>query len=446
MDFDSLERSIRDRLDGIGADLTAYRAAQAATPATWKVKAGDNLQAALDQGGAIQLEAGATFEGQAFTFHTPGTLVLGQGATLRTTVGPALFVPPGAFGITASDLVCTCDLKTEAPVRLGAADGTQMRLDQVPHTIVLTRVTVPTHRGKRGFSFHSTLTDILDCEGHDIWTPGQDSQPWWIHNTPGKIRILGGKWSAGSELGLFGGAPFNIPGLVPTGVEVAHGHYFRPPEWQTDDVDREVKNGLEVKNGRDLHFHHLLIEGCFQWAQPRPAAFMLTPTQGGECVNIRVEDIELRRCADLLVATGRDVSGINQTQTTGIAVTRVRGQLTREGPKGGGSGMWLLAQRNVGTVSFEDCVVDSFGLKLAEFVDATGKLTLRGCTARVGKYGVTCGGSHASTSALFLPNGELELVDNTFGGPGATTRFRTLFPGNTYVDDAELALRFQGLL
>src|SRR6185436_9929874 len=91
---------IRDYLNRIKSDADAAlkELGPPAPPSETLVKAGDNLQAAHDTGGTIRLEAGAVFAGN-FVAKKAGTRLLGSGAELHGSAGPALFVPPGARDI-----------------------------------------------------------------------------------------------------------------------------------------------------------------------------------------------------------------------------------------------------------------------------------------------------------------------------------------------------------
>ena len=434
MTHDEFQAIVLSHLDGIKQALVAYDVPSTPGEVVTTVRAGDDLQLALNQGGVLQLEA-ATWEAQGFLVPRTGTVVRGKpGTHLHGTRGPAFFVPPGTKNIVATDLLCTSAQATASPVALGAADGTQKTLEAVPDGISLLRVTVPTHRGKRAFGIHATNVLLSDCGAEDVWLTGQDSQAWWVFNTPGKIRILGGRWSAGAELAMFGGTGYQIPDCVPRDIEVAHGLYVRPKEWQTDLLDQEVKNGLEVKNGERIHFHDLTIRGVWQEAQPLGAAFMLTPANGGQVTAITIERVRLEDCADGISITGHDAAKINPTTTTDILVRELTGRLV----KGTGRGIALLCQRFVGRVSFHDCALDTDGTKFAEFVDATEAFSLTDSVVKLGKYGLTFGGVHASTSAdPFTPHvGVLNVSGNRVTGPGASARFFSRFPQNQLMDEA----------
>jgi hypothetical protein len=60
-------------------------AAQRQTPSAKVVRGSDDLQAALNHGGAIELEAGATFSAARFVVRKSGTTVRGHSASLRGT-------------------------------------------------------------------------------------------------------------------------------------------------------------------------------------------------------------------------------------------------------------------------------------------------------------------------------------------------------------------------
>lgn len=448
MTYDELKTAVLQHCDGIQAAFAAFGNPVPPPPpeVVTRVMSGDALQPALDKGGIVALEGSGTWQGT-FVMRRPGTVLRGNGAHLHSPTGPALLIPPGANTVAASALSCTSGNANASPVQIGTADSTQSKREDIPWGISLRQVSVPSHRGKRGFGLHGHDVVLEECSAEDVWITGTDSQPWWIHNTPGPIKILGGRWSAGAELGLFGGATAIIPGLVPTNVEVLGGYYYRPEAWQVDNIDQEVKCGLEVKNGQQITFRGMRIQGCWQDAQPLGAAFMLTPASGGLVRDISIEDVELVDCADGVSITGRDAAGINTVQTTGIRISKLRGRLKKNLAGGSGRGIGLLVQRGVGSVDVSQSQIDTDGPKILEIVDPTQSLVFVGNVARLGKYAMTFGGTHASiTVDPFVVNvANLTVNGNIFGGLGATTRLLSRFPQNTLVTEAELVERFKGL-
>ena len=277
-------------LDQIDAASKALRA-QLTPPApqATTVPAGGDLQAALDAGGTVTLQGGATYAG-AFVLRVPGTVLDCAGATLLGPKGaPALDIPPGAHDIAAQD----CTLSTaddQRVVIVGRNDANQATLDRVPRRIRLTRLHVPTYRGKRAYELHGADLVLDGATCADLYDPaGRDSQCVGISaNTPGPVSILNGDFSGGSEVVLVGGALPTIPGLVPEDITIQGNHVWHPLGWQTDGVKRVLKNLIELKTGRRVSITNNLLDGSWKDGQDG-YAFVLTPHAGGDIHDVTID-------------------------------------------------------------------------------------------------------------------------------------------------------------
>jgi hypothetical protein len=438
---------ITGTLDRIIADATALRAHLA--PAARQVRAGESLQAALDAGGVIQLEAGAAFEGH-YVARVPGTRLLGQGAALRGSTAPALTIPPGARDVVLEDL----DASTGHPEVVGVGENTdrQTTADAAPAGIVLRRVRIPTHRGKRAFAIHGWDVALEDCVALDVWDPtGQDSQAVYIGNAPGDVRILGGRYSAGSEVLLVGGDTTRIPGLIPRTVHVEGAELFRPLSWQTDGVRRKVKNIVELKSGEYVTIRSNRLAGSWQDGQDG-WAFVLTPTLdgartspprvGGQVREVLIENNDVSDVGSIFQIAGRDYSTITVEALTGIVVRGNRFACSRA--RFGGFGQLARIGREPGSLVFEGNTFAGDGSSTIYYyrdscldpatgasrpAGPIGSLRIVDNTMALGAYGFNLDGT---VNARAWDRSVLEMVveGNRFTG---STAMRAVFPANEYV-------------
>lgn len=419
------------------------------TPPTRVVRAGENLQTRVDEGGVVEMETGATFP--ALVVRRP--VVLTGNATLQGTGGqPALDILPGTQRVTVA---CHARAEGGAVVRVGAIDSTQTRVEEAPVGITLS-IVIPSHRGKRGFEIHGVDVRLVACIAEDIWDPnGQDSQAVWVGNAPGPVDIHG-RFSAGSEVILLGGATPTIPNLIPTEVTIEDSFIYRPLAWMTDGVARKVKNLVEVKSGSGVVVRGCQLSGC--WANGQDGqAFMITPTIDGTRYNpplkshvstVLIEGNVVEHVGTLATVVGQDHTTWTEFPTTGIVfrgnhVTCVRQRF-------GGRGQVATLLSGVGQVTFEQnvCRVDGSSLIYiyrGTRLDAVGvsqdsgpmeRLTLRNnLMGIVGEYGLNVDGyPNARNTQVGLR--ELVADGNTYGtingaaGPGryvTPAEFDTLF-------------------
>jgi hypothetical protein len=141
-------------------------AAQRQTPSAKVVRGSDDLQAALNLGGAIELESDATFSAARFVVRKSGTTVRGHSASLRSASGLALYIPPAINDVSVSDLSLTSDA-ANAVVQCGDNGAAQTQPEQQPRDITFRNVTIPTHRGRRGVEINCAAA-IVGSNGNAI--------------------------------------------------------------------------------------------------------------------------------------------------------------------------------------------------------------------------------------------------------------------------------------
>jgi hypothetical protein len=434
--FDRPHRDERDREEALRAQRQSLAIA--------RVRAGENLQAALDRGGAIQLDPGATFTGS-FTVSRPTRLLAGT-ATLRAPRGPALAVACGASDVTIEGGVYQAD-RHSAVVELGRNDGEQTTLEAVPRRITLVGAKVPSFRGRRAFECNSAETTLLDCEALDVYDPDRhDSQGLCILNTPGGITLKGGRYQAGSENIMIGGDEMKLRGGTEvTDVLLEDVWLDRPLSWQTDGVGRAVKTSFEVKRGVNVTARRLTIDGCWRDGQDG-FGITVTPRNDGICRNVVVENVTMKN-----VSSGFNVLGRNTaTYTPQPTQLTVRGaRIDASVQRFGGRGVLVLVTGGPDLVDLRGITFVSDGGKAVEIQRGTCKgpsgtpvpgdpvrlFALIDSRCTMGAYGITLGKNHWGNNAAGVV-ASLDVKGGTFtcGTASCEKQMRKYLPRNTYVD------------
>jgi hypothetical protein len=439
--FDRVAQNQADALEATRQELTrALDHLFPPAPAVRLVRSGENLQAALDDGGAIELEGGAVFESQRFIVRRPIHLRT-RAASLVGTGGPALHVLPGTSDVRIEGpLQCFANRWDNSVIQLGDnSSERQGRLEDVPRRIFLRGVEVPTFRGKRAFEVHAADVDLVDCRALDVYHPAAiDNQGVWIHSTPGPVRIRGGEYQAGSEAIMTAGETIRIPGCVPSDVLIEDVRLTRPLEWKTDGINRGVKNLLEFKSVRRAQVRRVVMDGCWRSAQDGWAV-MLTPTRGGEVVDVLLEHVTMRNVGGGVNIAGRDSAGINLTRTSGIVFRDC--SLVASRASFGGRGILALMTGGPGTVDFERVVSVTDGTQVVLQEGAkVERVSLVNSLAVPGQYAFTFSGNHWGGNWQ-VGCELLDVRDNVFAEPAAAALKRNLPPSNTYVAREEFDQR-----
>ena len=444
--------NIDKALEALEAAATAINTAKAqllsdAPPSTEVIiKSTDNLQAALDKGGEIRLEADAVFLGS-FKIKSNTTLYA-QGAKFSGIGAPALIIPPGTSNIFIYDLKAESTHPTA--ILIGENSINQTSVGQAPLNITLDNVLVMSHRGKRGIEIHGAQVYLIDCQVLDLYDPaGQDSQAVYVGNAPGPIKITGGRYSAGSEVILFGGDVTKIPNLTPSDILIDGVELFRPIEWRLDGVKRKVKNIFELKNAKNVVLRNSKLHGCWVDGQ-QGEAIVLTPAldgepktpplQSGNVQNVLIEDCEIYDVSSGFNMLGRHYSAYTPDAMSNIVVRRVKITASKAF---GGRGQLALIAGEPGSITFDSVTVKCDGSSFIYYapgkvIDPVTKvyrpagkldaLTLLNSYGFLGVYGIMLG---ANANALRWQDSvnTLTVSGNTFSG--ATTMKATL-PDNTY--------------
>jgi hypothetical protein len=255
-----------------------------------QVRAGDNLQGALNQarrGDEVVIDAGAQFTGHFELPAKPGTAADGW-ITVRTAAlnqlpppgtrvdpaqhaaamprivtpsdRPALYTQDGASGwrIVGIEVTVTPTYSNvqQGLVLLGDGSARQRTPEQVPSDLILDRVYIHGHPSvnmKRCVALNSARSAIIDSQLLECHGKGFDSQAILGWNGPGPFLIENNRLEGAGEIIMFGGADPAIQALVPSDIIVRRNHLFRPLSWKGTWT---VKNLFELKNAQ-----RVLVEG-----------------------------------------------------------------------------------------------------------------------------------------------------------------------------------------
>jgi hypothetical protein len=346
---------------------------------TIAVPAGGDLQAALDAaqpGDTITLEAGATYSGTIHLLRKDGDAWI----TLRTATSDADFIPPGQratpadaasmpkivapAGLPAIDtepgahhyrligLELTPIDKVDVYVLLQLGDPTDPVADNLPHHIVLDRLYVhgfPDHYLKRCVGLDSAHSAVIDSWISDCHAQGQDAQAIAGFNGPGPFKIVNNYLEGSGENVIFGGATPAIDGLIPSDIEIAQNHFYKPLSWKIDDpsyagIDWSIKNVFELKNAQRVLVRCNVLENNWAHAQVGFAVVFTPRGENGAAPWAVVQDITFVKNVVRGTASGINILGQDDGGPSGIT-SRILIQdnllVDVNGPKWGGGSGWL---------------------------------------------------------------------------------------------------------
>ena len=244
--------------------LAALHAVVAAGGETLRVRAGGDLQAAINAarpGDVILLEAGATFSGNfvlpdkgdttaEITIRTdstnaglplPGNRVTPAHAPLLATIRSpntmaALTAAPRSHHWRLELLAFAANVRGFGDIiALGSGGPDQNALSLVPHHLALDRLLVlgdPAIGQKRGISLNSASTIISNSHIADCKGVGFDTQAIGGWNGPGPYTITNNYLEAAGENFMLGGASPKIQGMNPADITFTRNHVAKPLAWK----------------------------------------------------------------------------------------------------------------------------------------------------------------------------------------------------------------------
>jgi hypothetical protein len=405
---------IKGRADAIGAELQDKVT----------VRAGENLATALEKGGIIELEAGASFEAQGFLLKE-GTVINGNNAHLHGQRLSAITVPHSSTLYGIHDLKLTSE-NDQAVLLLGENTQNQNTLEKVPSDIVLSNLKFPSYRGKNCIENNAREVLIDTCEVTDHYHhAGAESHGIVTLNTPGGLKIIGGYYHGSSIPFLFGGDEMDIDLPIPIerieNITIEDVKTEVPFEWQR--TGKKIKTRLEFKNAHGVRVKN--FTGIYSYADGQAGyGELITPTRDGSCSTITHDGLYLYNIGGGILSTGID----KRDKTTQILVKNFHFRIDT---KFGGTEWAFHLQRDYGTFDVEDGIIESNGSALLRLDTPTlERFSMRRVKAPVGRYGIQVLGVHTNL-ALRKDNLNIIIEENEFSG--ANEVFKENWPNNSWV-------------
>jgi hypothetical protein len=216
-----------------------------------------------------------------------------SGATLSIPNGAgAGFVTVQGIAFAATPPAGQADL-----VRIGSSDG-RSRGELAQH-VSIRQVLLQGDRAfgqRRGIAANGADLEIAQVWCEEIFIAGQDSQCISAWNGGQRVRVHHAYLAAGAENLMIGGAPVTTAEMKPEDWLIEDVILHKPLRWQQDGRNRQVKNLLEFKHGRNLTARRVLAVNNWRAAQDGRGLLINYTTNGrcpqcGNLENVLVEDL-----------------------------------------------------------------------------------------------------------------------------------------------------------
>jgi hypothetical protein len=423
------------------------------------------LQATLDKGGVVHLVGGTIYPGS-FTLGSNTTLLCHGASLTGSATAPTLSGGVGVQHVIVDGCTVTSAGYDQSAIRFGRNDSTQTARAQAPAHIWLRHISIPTYRGKHAIEVNAadfSLTGSSVLDAYDLPTSSRDSQAVWVANAPCAPCVIdGNELSAGSENIMVGGDTMKIVNpdgtlLVPTDIRLTNNHVFKPLSWQTDGVNRAVKNLIELKNGTKVLMAGNTLDGSWKAGQDG-YCFVVTPRNKGDIHDVLIEH---NTCTH--AGGGINIMGVNDSTWTPSPVSGVVVRLNRfsiDSKTYGGRGILALLTNAPHDATFDSNIVSNTGDQIV-YLDKPGShllvdgvtrepnlpmavLTITNNYAIAGAYGIIIGGANRDTPLVTAGIvDQLTVTGNTVAG--ANSWFKKYFPSNTFVDRVTFDALLAGL-
>jgi hypothetical protein len=218
----------------------------------------------------------------------------------------------------------------DALIELGS--GGQTHVSDIPHDLILDHCLVTAFSEqplKRGISLDSSDTTIRNCYIAGFKSAEQDAQAIAGVYGPGPFHIINNYLEASGENLLFGGAPPNIAGLVPSDIEIRGNYLYKQPSWRSDIKNWRVKNLFELKSARRVIFEGNTLENCWRDNYTDDGGYgainlVATPDSGAWAAveDVTIRNNEMRHTQNVLnIYVILNIHGIPANNQSGLGIT-----------------------------------------------------------------------------------------------------------------------------
>ena len=151
---------------------------------------------------------------------------------------------------------------------------------------------------KRGIAANGRDIDIRQVWCEEVFIAGQDAQCVAGWNGAQRVRVRHAYLAAGAENLMIGGAPLPSAAMQPSDWLIEDVILHKPLRWQQDGANRQVKNLLEFKQGRNITARRILAVNNWKAGQDGTGLLIHYTTTGRcpECAgleNVLVEDLAM---------------------------------------------------------------------------------------------------------------------------------------------------------
>jgi hypothetical protein len=240
-------------------------------------------------------DKGAGWEGLVTPADKPRMAVLR--ATERENVGVAIESGAGHINLFGLAFEGVRPLGQGEIIRIGS--GAEQRAENMPRNISIRQVLIQGDRQrgqKRAIAANGQDIDISQVWCEEIFIAGQDAQCIAAWNGGKRVRVRHSYLAAGAENLLLGGSPVASAEMPPEDWLIEDVILHKPLRWKEDGANRQVKNLLEFKFGRNITVRRVLGVNNWRAAQDGMALLLHYTTNGrcpecGNLENVLIEDL-----------------------------------------------------------------------------------------------------------------------------------------------------------
>jgi hypothetical protein len=247
------------------------------------------------------IDKGAGWNGLVTPADKPRMAVLR--ATARENVGVSIESGGGHVALVGLAFEAVPPAGQGDIIRIGSHKETDA--DRLPRNITIRQVLLQgdrDHGQKRAIVAHGQDIDISQVWCEEIFIAGQDAQCIAAWNGGKRVRVRHAYLAAGAENLLIGGSPAASEHVTPEDWLIEDVILHKPLRWQQDGANRQVKNLLEFKFGKNITVRRVL--GVNNWKAAQDGmALLLNYTTNGRCPqcgnleNVLIEDVVMLNVA-----------------------------------------------------------------------------------------------------------------------------------------------------
>jgi hypothetical protein len=293
----------------------------APTGRTIPVRAGDNLQAAINAavpGDELVLQAGATFTGNFYLPKKSGdawiTIRADDAAGIPRAgerVSPAnasrmpkLVTPNYTHALRTKQgahhyRIVGLEMKAASGVEwnyaiVNISSGYDDSPDDFAHDIIIDRSYIhgnPSLELKRCIGLNGSAVAVIDSYLSECHSDKQDAQAIAGWNGPGPYKIVNNFLEGSAENVIFGGSDPRMANLIPSDIEIRRNHVYKPLAWRGTWM---VKNLFELKNAQRVLVEGNVFENSWADGQTGFAFVLKSSNQGGRCTWCVTQDVTVR--------------------------------------------------------------------------------------------------------------------------------------------------------